>query len=398
MNKQNERIRLAMLTGSISRQAGGMFSSVRRVSQSLASKSVDVHVLGLADSDTEKDSIEWGSVETIAFDPIGPRAFGYNAGFGKHLKSFDPDIVHVQGIWMFPSLVSLRWFQRSSRPYLISPRGMLDPWAVSNSRWKKRLAGWAFENQHLARASCLHALCDSEVESMRKYGLRNSVCVIPNGVDINDGPVSELSFELKRLINNRKVLLFIGRIHPKKGLSDLIAAWAQLQVSQSRCVEDWVVIVAGWDQVNHKLELQCQIDSSGLTSSIHLIGPAFGELKLALLRAASAFVLPSKSEGLPMSVLEAWAQRLPVAMTTACNLQIGFDRAAGVKLGESVSDIANGIEELLMLSEDEMSSMGMRGRRLVEERFSWNTVAKSFLEVYEWLLCGGDSPSAVIAS
>src|SRR5438094_7691198 len=123
---------------------------------------------------------------------------------------------------MYMSAATLSWHRAHHRPYMISPHGMLDPWAMRNSWWKKRLARVLYEDQHVRKASCLRALCQSEAESMRAFGLRNPICIIPNGIDLPtvvNG--SDLSIE-GQLSEQRKpggkTLLYLGRIHPKKGL------------------------------------------------------------------------------------------------------------------------------------------------------------------------------------
>ena len=115
----------------------------------------------------------------------GPRAFGYAPELSRALDAARLDLVHTHGLWMYPSVAAAwRWATRWKRPLVVSPHGMLEPWAVRNSAWKKRIAGWLFENRHLRRAACLHALNDAEYEAIRAYGLTNPVAVIPNGVDL----------------------------------------------------------------------------------------------------------------------------------------------------------------------------------------------------------------------
>ena len=121
---------------------------------------------------------------------VGGGAFGYAPRLARSLREGRLSLLHANGLWMYPSLASRRWSRRARRPYLIAPHGMLDPWAVAHSAWKKRLVGWWFENAHLAGAACLHALTAAEARALRSYGLRNPICVVPNGVDPPIEPVS----------------------------------------------------------------------------------------------------------------------------------------------------------------------------------------------------------------
>ena len=136
------------------------------------------------------------------------------------MQRADLDLLHVHGLWTYPALASSIWAQRESKPYLTSIHGMLDSWAINNSRWKKRLAGWWYQNKHLQNASCLQALTGSEADSIRALGLRNPICLIPLGID-----VPEITSSTLEETCSQNVLLYLGRLHPKKGLHNLIHAW-----------------------------------------------------------------------------------------------------------------------------------------------------------------------------
>jgi poly(glycerol-phosphate) alpha-glucosyltransferase len=126
-----------------------------------------------------------------------------------------------------------------------------------------------------------------------------------------------------------------------------------------------------------------------------LVGPKFGEEKEALLRSVDAFILPSFSEGLPMSVLEAWSYGLPVIMTPQCNIPVGFDLAAAIQIDPEVDSIAEGLLRFFAMSEGEQKAMGLRGRRLVEERFTWKKIAEDMCNVYRWVRDGDTPPDCV---
>jgi poly(glycerol-phosphate) alpha-glucosyltransferase len=276
----------------------------------------------------------------------------------------------------------------------VSPRGTLDPWALANSAWKKRLAGWLYENRHLRGAACLHALCEAEAAAIRAHGLHNPVCVIPNGVDLpgsTTGP--RPGWEGDRVLG-RHVLLYLGRLHPKKNLISLLEAWAAAQRSASGGRE-WRLVVAGWDQGGYEERLRWAATELEVEESVHFAGPQFGEEKHATLCRADAFILPSLSEGLPVAVLEAWAYGLPVVMTPECNLTEGFQASAAIRIGTDAESLARGLAELFEMGESQLREMGKRGRRLVEERFSWPKIARQMKEVYEWVLGGGPRPECV---
>jgi len=296
---------------------------------------------------------------------------------------------------------------------IVAPHGSLDSWALSNAAWKKRIASVLFKGRQLRRAACLRALCQSEVESFRKYGLTNPIAVIPNGVELPEADLTKLETRnLKPEIGGRKTLLFLGRIHPKKGLPNLIRAFKKALDSRLLSLDSapWQLVIAGWDQVGHERELmelceelgirverrQSSVEGQQSDADILLWGPSFGKDKEDLLCSADAFILPSLSEGLPMSVLEAWAYGLPVVMTPECNLPEGFAADAAIRIETDAESIALGLAALFTMSNEDRCSMGQRGRVLVTERFTWQTVARQMREVYDWMLGGGVPPSSVI--
>jgi len=348
-----------------------------------------------------------------------PRASGYAPNLLGALQTGTADLCHTHGIWMWPSAAVHRWHIKTGRPYFISPRGMLDPWALTRSRLKKWVASRWFEAAHLRDAACLHALCESEAESMRAYGLTNPICVIPNGIDVPESLDRKIESQKpqgsSRNRDGVKTLLFIGRLHPKKGLVGALKAWAAVNAAPgSTAKSDWCFAIAGWDQQGHEAELRKLCDQLGLRhrctaaadflaaddpnrsgGSVVFLGPAFGKVKDTLLRQASAFILPSYSEGLPMAVLEAWAYQLPVLMTQYCNLPEGFTTGAAIRIGTDSDSIVAGMRSLASRTDLELTAMGQCGRRLVEERFTWREIANQMRDVYAWVLGGGTVPECV---
>ena len=140
-------------------------------------------VMGLKDAETERDRPLWGHVQTASFVVKGTPAFGYAPQLAEGLERSNADILHIHGLWMYPSVAAIRWSNKR-KPYIVSPHGMLDPWALRNSQWKKRISAIVYEARHLRGAACLHALNLAEAKAIRDFGLENPICVIPNGVNL----------------------------------------------------------------------------------------------------------------------------------------------------------------------------------------------------------------------
>jgi glycosyltransferase involved in cell wall biosynthesis len=468
-------IKTANLTASVSRNAGGLFESVRRLVQSLAATGMDVRVLGTRDEFTDADIAAWAPVKVSAFAPVWPEKFGYSPGFVSAMSEFAPDITHTHGIWLYPSVATNHYARKSKSQYLISAHGMLDPWAVRNSRWKKAIAYFFYEGSHLRRARCLRALCEPEARAIRQLGLTNDIVIIPNGIDIPEragsadrraenglstrnsvlpGSVTQISRwpSARTAVSQNSILpscpntetvrspdptsppasrfpfpasrllLYLGRIHPKKGLVNLLRAWAVVQKEERRAKsEEWVLAIAGWDQGGHEAELKRLATELGigfeegraesgervsegarshsslstLHSSLVFLGPRFDDDKTACYRACDGFILPSFSEGVPMVVLEAWANAKPVLMTPECNLPEGFTRNAAIKINPNPESIADGLRQFMRLRDTERQTIADNGFALAKERFAWPRIAQDMRQVYEWMLGGGPRPGTV---
>ena len=338
------------------------------------------------DAYTSIDGELWSGVSTSTFPVRGPRLFGYAPGLAAALAASAAEILHVHGIWTYPSVLAPRWSQ-GKKPYIVSPHGLLRPWALRNSRFKKRIAAALYEDRHLRGAACLHALNDSEAESFRDYGLKNPICVIPNGADLSQDVARSWPRESHSI-------LYLGRLHPSKGLGKLLEAWGAVRSEAE--AGGWRLTLAGWDQNRHRAELERIADRFQIRSGVDFLGPQFGADKDRCFAGASAFILPSKSEGLPLSILEAWSWRLPVLMTHQCNLADGPEAGAAIMMEPATDSIAAALRRLFALTDSEREAMGMNGRSLIEKRYQWQRIAETITEVYDWILGRGSRPDCVM--
>ncbi len=387
-------MKLGVLTASASNKAGGMFGVMIGQSKALnAIFKTKIHIFGLEDELSHRDQAGWGALPVTTCKVQGPGMFGYSPNLVPILGEAKLDLLHVHGLWMYTSIASTRWARGEQKPYLITIHGMLDQWAIHNSRTKKLIAGWLYENTHLRNAACLQAGTMAEVRSIRAYGLRNPICLIPHGIEI-PGNTTFKEGEGGRT----RELLFLGRIHPKKGLVNLLHAWYALQQDGNARIREWVLTIAGWDQGGHEDELKALSNQLGIQESVRFVGPQFGADKKSTYSGAQAFILPSFSEGLPLAVLEAWSYNLPVLITPECNIPEGFDAAAAIQIGTESNKIVTGISQLITMTDRERQSMGARGKQLVDKKFSWNKIARELHSVYQWMLGLGEKPDCVLTT
>lgn len=376
-------LRIAFIAGRLSMRASGVKVAVEQLSAALEGLGHEVRVFGIADKAWAMgDKALWAGAPSCALRTYGLPAFGYTPDLEKAVLDFSPDVIHSHGLWMYGSLIAER-LSRSGIPDVISPHGMLDPWALSQSAWKKRFMRSLFEDRHVANANVVHALNNEEASAIHNFGTRAQIEIVPNGVQIIEKASGTRHPAWRNnLPKGAKVLLYFGRIHPKKNLISLLEAWSDVQRSP------WHLVVAGPDQDGHRRVIENLIASRGLNKTVHLVGEQYGLDKNLTYETAEAFVLPSFSEGLPIAILEAWSWRLPVLMSRHCNLDAGFKSGAAIDTGTEVKTIAHALLQLFQMSDSQRAKSADSGRKLVEKKYSWHMIAKEFSRIYYQCLDG----------
>lgn len=372
-------MKVIFLTASTSRSAGGLYFTITELTKTLYSKGIDVSVVGFDDENSEEDRGGFGDVPVIPYHRInfpGLKTFGYSPDLMNILENLNPDIIHLQGLWMYHSWAALKY--RKKHPevkIVIEPHGMLDEWAINNSKWKKKIVGFIFEFENLRKADCFHALCNSELRSIRKFGLKNPVSIIPNGIKLPEN----------RNISKKNIIQYVGRIHPKKGLDLIVEAVSIIQKTKKNSLSGWKIRIAGWDQNGYQAELEQKISNYKISEYFEFSGPRFGLEKKIDLAESKAFILPSYSEGLPMSVLEAWSYGLPVIMSKFCNLQEGFDAEAAIEVEITPESVADVIMQITSSNSERLDRIGINGRNLVSHSFNWTFIADETIKMYKQL-------------
>jgi glycosyltransferase involved in cell wall biosynthesis len=384
---------VGLLTGTISRRGGGVSAAIRNLSRALLeTHNIEVLVFAPADEATHDDISLWDGIPVKTFPALSPRWFCYCPELYAAVRNANLSLLNVSCTWLYLSLVSLKWMRESACPVVISPHGDLDPWALNNSPRKKRVAAALFERRHLERAACLHALNAAEARTFRAFGLHNPIAIVPNGVDIP--ALSAAGYRPPpwswRAEKVGRVLLYLGRLHPKKNLTALLEAWSTASRDTGQCA-DWWLAIAGWDQLGYEAKLRQLLAASGAPRVLFL-GPQYGSPKDACFRHASAFILPSLSEGLPNVVLEAWSYGLPVLMTPECNLPEGKLEGAAIEVSGTAEAIATGLRTLFSMRDADLARMGQAGRDLVKRKFAWPQVASQMLALYRWVNKEGAAP------
>lgn len=385
-------IRALHVVGSLGANTGGPARSVPSLCESLAGRGASISLVAL-DTGLRYGALRLPSRDLVETELVGcvnlPRlrlawAPGLRRVLTQTCTGRDVSIVHSHGIWLPTNHTTARVARELRLPLVVSPRGMLSPWALAYRAWKKRLAFWSYQWRDLLSARLLHATSRTEAEELRALGLRQPIAVIPNGVEI-----PTCSKPVGADTGPRRAL-FLSRIHPKKGLADLVAAWKALRPP------GWRAIVAGPDEQGHRAMVEGLVRAAGLEADFQFVGPVEGEAKWALYRSADLFVLPTRSENFGLVVAEALACGLPVITTKGAPWEELAQERCGwwVALGPEALEAA--LREAVSLPDEERRAMGRRGRTMVEERYAWPGVGARMLEVYEWLVGNGRPPACVI--
>jgi glycosyltransferase involved in cell wall biosynthesis len=301
----------------------------------------------------------------------------------------DVDVVHIHGIWSAHCAAAGLVASRHGTPYVVSAHGMLDGWALDNKRWKKILYSALVERPNLRRCACLRALTTAEVHNFRSYGLSNPIALIPNGVHIPKNIDAALFFERHPELKDRKLILYLSRIHYKKGLDLLCQAWAGIS---GRFPEAHLVI-AGPDFEGIRAAIEKLVQDLRIRSRVSFAGLLTGQYKWSALAAARVFVLPSHSEGFSVATLEALASSRPVIITHQCNFPEVEQLECGWLIQPDVQQLKSALIECLAASDSQLARLGDNGRALVARRYNWSTIGQQMSDVYDWIL-GGSKPTS----
>lgn len=365
-------IRIAHVTSGLDRHAAGVGVVVSDLSAEQQSKGHEVRVFGLDSSAwVDGDKYLWRGAPAEAFNVFGgPRSFGYAPDMERALARFDPHIVHLHGLWMYPGLAVWRWHRGTGRPYVYSPHGMLSPVALSFSPWKKRIARSLFQDAVLAQAATLLATNEAEAEEFRLFGLSNRIAVVPLGIHVETVPALQPE-PFRRVLS-------LGRIHPQKGLDRLIEAWFHLEDK----FPEWALDLVGPDEGGHMAELwklAARLDLQRVT-----IRPPLHEAERdACMAAAELFVLPTRGENFALTVAESLMMETPVIATHGAPWSGLVSNGCGWWIEHGVNHLVTALEEAMHLSDEQRRILGQRGRAWMIRDYAWASVADKMLGVYE---------------
>ena len=292
------------------------------------------------------------------------------------LNELKPDVVHENCCWMPGSAFTQMLAQALGYKVVLTPHGMLEPWILKRHYWTKKVpALLLYQKMAVKQADMLHATAESEKKNLLKLGYNDRITVIANGVDVGN-------IEMKTTWKRNKEILFVSRVHVKKGLNFLIEAVAQLK----RVMKDYTVRIAGEGDMAYINELRDFALRLGVNDIISFEGGVYGNRKWELFRQADLFILPTHSENFGIVVAEALASGTPVITTMGTPWSELESRQCGWWTEVGTEATVQALRNFLSLTENELEMMGRNGRKLVEEKYSARKVAEEFVEMYKSIL------------
>lgn len=356
-------------------QGGGLGSSVTMLQDQMLRRSIGSKIVTTHFSENVFND---GLVQK---ERTFPKPYFYAKGLRslveQSLSAYDSKVIHSHGFYFYPNYLAGAIANKYDIPMVYHVHGMFEPYILNRSKLKKGVIGWLYEDNFRKNANVWRALTEIEADQIRNLGFRN-IEIIPNGIDT----ITWSSIE-EKYSQEKPYILFLSRVHPKKGLLSLIEAWSKLPIGVRNNVD---LLIAGPDENNHMVQVNLLIQALNLTGEVKYIGTFRGEEKIKLFNGALAYVLTSFSEGLPMTCLEAMASKKPLIVSQNCNLTKEVnDYDAGIVVNNDINRIFSALLDILRLGKDDLSKMGENSWKLVSEKFNWDVIIPLYQELEDKL-------------
>ena len=369
---------------------GGPSYTVPRLCQALVTAGAEAQLLSVAGADGCKIAPHGDGIRCFPRDlarvPV-VRDLRCSSGLARALHKLAPkaDVIHDHGLWLMPNVDAGRAALLARKPFIVAPRGMLAPAALAFSRLKKRVVWALFQGEVVRRAACIHATSEQEHDEIRDFGLNNPVGIIPNGIDLPEPrahPISDTATD--------RIVLSLGRIHPKKGLDRLVRAWAKVEAGYP----DWRMRIVGPDELGYAGKLAA-LAAELKARRVSIEKSVAGDAKIATYQQADLFVLPTLNENFGITVAEALAAGTPVIATKGAPWRDLAQKGCGWWIDHGVEPLAAALANAMVMKRQALGAMGAKGRTWMARDFSWDRVGYDMLNIYRWLSLGGEAPSTV---
>lgn len=380
-------MKVCIFTASIDKKDGGPSRSTPILAKGLSSVGVDTTLMTLTTDDMNTHLLDGTTVDIVK---VGR---DYNSSnLEKLLIEGKYDLIHAQNLWNPFYHTMAKIARKHGIPYIMTPRGCLEPWAYKGQGFirnmKKKLAMLLYQKNDLQKANCILATANMEANNLRELGISAPIAVIPNGIDVSEYKCRSLADK----DHVKKQIVFLSRIHQKKGIEFLINAWYKLKDKYS----DWNIVIAGNGEDTYIQQLKNLISSKKLQDSIKIIPPVFGDAKHKLYCESSLFVLPTYSENFGMVIAEAMSCGVPVITTNGTPWQELNEKRLGWCIDLSLDNLVSALSTAIELGQDSLFEMGQRCSQHVHETYQYTEVAEKNTAVYNWVVNGAVKPDYIV--
>ena len=372
------------VTDSLSERAGGLSHATLNLALSTSNKLPGHQLTILA----QQDSIEVdkslqslpGNLSIQKVECFRNPIFPYSPKLYESICSLNPDLIHLRGLWRQSSFVCRYWkIQHPDCKLVVQPAGMLEPWARNRNSWSKGIYYRFFESLLFDCCDAIHATSASEAKNLISVGLSpEKIFLIEEGINMPNQ--SKLLETKSNDAADKKQLLFLSRIHPKKGIELLLTSLSLLRPL------NWTCVIAGMGSAAYENELIKRVKLLGLEKIVSFTGPVYGEEKDVIFQQSHAFILPTYSENFGIAIAEAMSWGLPVITTTGTPWSALRNPALGWYVNPNVNDISYALHSLFQKSQVELNCMGSKCRDFVQSNFSWNTIGTKMARQYMTML------------
>jgi len=373
-------MKILSFVSSIDLSSGGPSRSVPMLAKGLAELGVDVTLMTIRSKNMNVHALEGTTARLKVLEPSFTRK-----EIAQYLKDEKYHLIQIQSMWDWPYHKVMVEARKLGIPYIVTPRGMLEPWSLSQKKWKKKLAWWLYQRNDVQKSVCVFTTAKMEAEHVTNLGITTCKAVIPNGIETDSYPCKTSVDVVK------KQVLFLSRVHVKKGIEVLFEVWKQIHPDY----EDWQLLVIGNGEAEYIHSLENRVECLGLKESIKILPPVFGNDKIQIYQESALFCLPSYSENFGMAIAEAMSCGTPVITTTNCPWNILNDTKTGWCIDLNVDNLERALREALSMNPTELYDMGQKASKLIYENFDYRNVTRKTLKLYEWLLNGGEKPEFV---
>lgn len=361
----------------IDQSKGGPSRSVPMFVRGLAEAGVDVTLMVIKSDDMNLHALDGTTAKTHLLTTNYRKK-----GLEEFVAKEKFDVIHGQCIWE-PLFHQMRVVaDKFNIPFILTPRGTLEPWPMQQSKWKKKIAMWLYQRKDLNRCACIYTTADMEAQHIKELGFNRPMCVIPNGIETEGYPCRTSINDVK------KQVLFLSRVHPKKGIEVLIDAWTVI----NKEFPNWILTIVGNGEEAYIQTLRAKVKDLGLEGYVQISAPVFGKDKIKLYQSSSLFCLPSYSENFGMVIAEALSCGVPVLTTDNTPWEILNETQTGWCIPLSTDGVIEKLRLAMSMDATELYEMGQRGSRMVYDNFNYHSCALKNKALYEWVVNGGQEP------